>query len=318
MNIPSQELHTLRDWVRWSASFFAQSGLFYGHGTDNALDEALELVLATLHLQHDIPESFLDTRVTQAESSQLSERIQQRVGQRMPLAYLTGRAYFAGLEFYVNQHVLIPRSPCAELIQNNFSPWLDNQQPARILDLCTGSGCIGIACAYAFPDASVDLVDLSQPALEVARKNIQKHQLGNRVQVIKSNLFSNLSGNTYDLIISNPPYVGEAEMKTLPAEYRHEPRIALAADGGGGMEIVNHILGNAKNYMDPHGILVVEVGTGADLLQAQYPDVAFLWLDFARGGEGVFLLMAEALSGVSSRPMPIFSEALRYFEWNSP
>lgn len=292
--IPISELHTLRDWARWSASHFNRSQLFYGHGTDNALDEALELVLATLHLQHDLPESFLDARVSTEEAALLVANIERRVEQRVPLAYITGRAWFAGLEFEVDENVLVPRSPMAELILESFHPWLSEQPVNAVLDLCCGSGCIGIACAHAFPDALVDLADISPSALEVAARNIDKHGLDDRVRAVRSDVFEHLDGERYDLIVSNPPYVSSEEMRSLPREYAHEPSLGLEA-GEDGLDVVSCILSDAADYLTADGILVLEVGASADLLMARYPGVPFLWLDFEHGGDGVFLLTAEQL-----------------------
>lgn len=294
LEIPYAELRTLRDWVRWSASRFEEHGLFFGHGTDNAFDEALELVLATLYLSHDLPESWLDARVSSEEARRLGERLQQRIGERIPLAYVTGRAWFAGLEFEVTQDVLIPRSPIAELIEARFYPWLGDKRVNAVLDLCCGSGCIGIACAFAFPDALVDLADISELALEVAQRNIERHGLDNRVRALHADVFDGLDGERYDLIVSNPPYVSMAEMQTLPEEYRHEPALGLEA-GEDGMDVVGRILAGAPEYLAADGILIVEVGASADLLMARYPDVPFLWLDFEHGGDGVFLLTADQL-----------------------
>lgn len=295
LEIPGDELQTLRDWVRWSASCFTESGIYYGHGTDNALDEAVELVLATLHLQHDIPETYLDARVTRLEAERLAQHLYRRAVERVPLAYITGRAWFAGLEFEVNENVLVPRSPIAELVRDQFQPWLGDIQVNSVLDLCCGSGCIGIACAYAFPDALVDLADISPAALEVAGRNIDRHDLDDRVRAIRSDVFDGLDGEHYDLIVSNPPYVSIAEMLSLPVEYNHEPVLGLVA-GEDGMDVVSRILAGAQDYLSPDGILVVEVGASADLLVARYPDVPFLWLDFEHGGDGVFLLTADQLA----------------------
>ncbi len=295
LEIPLDELRSLRDWVRWSASTFEAHGLFFGHGTDNAFDEALELVLATLHLDHSMPESFLDARVTRAEAAELARRLRRRVEDRVPLAHITGRAFFAGLVFEVNEHVLVPRSPIAELIEARFEPWLDAERVRSVLDLCTGSGCIGIACAHAFPEARVDLADISPEALEVAQRNIERYGLEERVRVVQSDVYAGLAGERYDLIVSNPPYVSEAEMATLPPEYHREPRLGLAA-GEDGMVVVARILAEAPEHLNEGGILVCEVGASADLLMARYPDVPFLWLDFERGGDGVFLLTAEQLA----------------------
>ncbi|RMG35470.1 MAG: 50S ribosomal protein L3 N(5)-glutamine methyltransferase [Gammaproteobacteria bacterium] len=295
LEIPADELQTLRDWVRWSASIFEAHGLFFGHGTDNALDEALELVLATLHLDHSLPEGFLDARITRAEAVELARRLRRRVEERVPLAYITGRAWFAGLEFAVNEQVLIPRSPIAELIEARFAPWLDADHVRSVLDLCCGSGCIGIACAHAFPEALVDLSDISPAALEVAQRNIERYRLEDRVRAVQSDLFAHLEGERYDLIVSNPPYVSTEEMAELPPEYLHEPRLGLEA-GEDGMDVVARILAGSPEHLTEGGILVCEVGASADLLMARYPDVPFLWLDFERGGDGVFLLTADQLA----------------------
>lgn len=293
--IPTKELKSLRDWVRWSASSFNAAGLFYGHGTDNAFDDALELVLASLHLDHSLPESYLDARVSIQEAEILADRVRRRIEQRVPVAYLTGRAYFAGLEFIVDENVLVPRSPLAELIIEQFQPWLGNLEVNHILDLCTGSGCIGIACAYAFAEASVDLADISPEALEIARRNIEKHQLDERVQARHSDVFDGLKGEKYELIVSNPPYVSISEMKGLPEEYGHEPSLGLVA-GEDGMDIVSRMLCEAPAHLSANGIIVIEVGASADLLMARYPSVPFLWLDFEHGGDGVFMLTVEQLN----------------------
>jgi len=295
MQQPRQnELITLRDWVRWGASSFNQAGLFFGHGTDNALDEALALVLHALHLKHDLPADYLAARVTSEEADRIMALFHERVDRRVPAAYLIGEARFAGLDFYVDENVLIPRSPIAELIEEGFAPWLEPDHVTSVLDLCCGSGCIGIACAYAFPQALVDLSDISPAALDVATRNIERHQLERRARAVRADVFEGLDGERYDLIVSNPPYVSTAEMATLPEEYRHEPELGLEA-GDDGMDVVARILAAGADYLRPGGILVVEVGSSAELLLARYPDVPFLWLDFERGGDGVFLLTAEQL-----------------------
>lgn len=288
------ELRTLRDWIRWGASRFNEAQLFFGHGTDNALDEALALVLHALQLDHGLPADYLQARVTRAESERIVELFHQRIDRRVPAAYLIGKANFAGLEFFVDDNVLIPRSPIAELIGEGFAPWLDAEHVGSVLDLCCGSGCIGIACAYAFPSALVDLSDISPAALDIATRNIERHRLEDRVRGVRSDVFENLSGETYDLIVSNPPYVSIAEMAILPEEYRHEPELALEA-GDDGMDIVARILAEGAEYLRPGGIMVIEVGASAELLMARYPAVPFLWLDFEHGGDGVFLLTAEQL-----------------------
>ena len=288
------ELLTLRDWVRWGASQFNEHALFFGHGTDNALDESLALVLHALHLDHAMSADYLDARVTGEEAKRIMQLFHERVDRRVPAAYLIGEARFAGLDFYVDENVLVPRSPVAELVEQGFSPWLDPEHVGSVLDLCTGSGCIGISCAYAFPQALVDLSDISPAALDVAARNIERHRLEGRVRALRADVYDGLDGEQYDLIVSNPPYVSSAEMAQLPAEYRHEPELGLEA-GDDGMDVVARILAGAAGYLRPGGIMVVEVGASAELLMARYPDVPFLWLDFERGGDGVFLLTAEQL-----------------------
>ncbi|MEN8213956.1 MAG: 50S ribosomal protein L3 N(5)-glutamine methyltransferase [Pseudomonadota bacterium] len=290
-------LTTLRDYVRRGASLFREAGLFYGHGTDNALDEALQLVLHAVHLDHSLPQSYLDARLTADEQARVLALFERRISERVPAAYLTGKAWFAGLEFDVSSDVLVPRSPIAELIGEQFSPWLEAAEVDAVLDLCTGSGCIAVACAYAFPQAQVDAVDISAAALEIARTNVDKHHLHERVSVIESDLFEQLPPRHYDLIVSNPPYVSSEEYLGLPPEYHREPRIGLEA-GDDGMDIVQRILRDAAPFLASDGIMVIEVGASADLLMARYPDVPFLWLDFEQGGDGVFLLTAEQVQQI--------------------
>jgi len=288
------ELATLRDLVRWGASRFNEAGLCYGHGTDNALDESLALVLHALHLDHSLPADYLDATLTRAERAAVVALLEQRYTTRKPAAYLTGHARFAGLDFRVTEDVLVPRSPIAELIGEGFAPWLDADQVGSVLDLCSGSGCIGIACAYAFPEARVDLTDVSPAALAVARDNIAAHGLEERVEAIQADVWDGLPGGRYDLIVSNPPYVDAQDMAGLPDEYLHEPALGLAA-GDDGLDVVSRILAGAVERLNPDGILVVEVGRSAGHLMARYPGVPFLWLDFEHGGDGVFLLTADQL-----------------------
>ncbi len=291
---PGIELLTLRDWVRWGASLFNANALYFGHGTDNALDEALALVLHAVHLDHSLPASFLDARVTQTEAQRIAQLMKRRVDERVPLAYLTGHARFAGLDFIVTPDVLIPRSPIAELIEASFQPWINPDSIDSVLDLCCGSGCIGIATAVALPDAHVDLVDISDKAIAVAEKNIQRHRLDAQVSAIESDLFECLDGRRYDLILCNPPYVSSDEYAALSGEYHQEPILGLEA-GGDGLDVVRRILEEAADFLNPGGVLIVEVGSAAAALIDNYPDLPFTWLDFAHGGDGVFLLSREEL-----------------------
>ncbi|MES9973328.1 MAG: 50S ribosomal protein L3 N(5)-glutamine methyltransferase [Candidatus Thiodiazotropha sp.] len=290
-----QTLISIADYIRWGASRFSEANLFFGHGTDNALDEAAALVLGALHQPPDLPASWFSCRLTADERERVLGLIQRRIDERVPLPYLLGEAWFAGMRFHINEQVLIPRSPIAELIEKGFSPWLGPSTEPRILDLCCGSGCIGIAAAAYLPESHVDLADISAGALEVAKRNIAEYGLQERVMLHQSDLFEKLPDIQYDLIVSNPPYVGAAEMEGLPEEYRHEPVMALHANEKG-LEIVQRILKQAKRYLSPRGIIIVEVGNSAQLLMDSFPEIPFVWLDFERGGEGVFLLSAADLA----------------------
>lgn len=290
----SQELHTIRDFIRWAYSRFNEAHLYYGHGTDNAWDEAINIVLSSLHLPPDASPDLLNARLTQVESREVCDFIMRRIEERIPVAYLIKEAWFAGLPFYVDERVIIPRSPIAELIENHFSPWLANDQPVdRILDLCTGCGCIAIACAIAFPDSEVDAVDISEAALDVSKINLRNHHLEHQVRLIQSDLFKNVH-EQYDLIVSNPPYVSEEEYQALPKEYHHEPELALKATDEG-LAVVKRILLGALKHLNENGLLIVEVGNSQEALNQRYPEVSFLWLEFERGGEGVFALTKEQL-----------------------
>ncbi len=290
----TSELSTLRDFLRWTISRFNEAGLFYGHGTDNAWDEALALILHTLHLPHDVNPLLLDAKLTQAERETLYQLIQRRINERIPLAYLTHEAWFAQLPFYVDERVLIPRSPIAELIETQFQPWINAESIHKILDLGTGSGCIAIACAHYFPEAKVHATDISHEAITVAKINVSKHEVEDQVTLFQGDLFEPLTNQRYDLIISNPPYVDAEDMASLPEEYKHEPQSGLEA-GVQGLDVATHILQQAAAHLNPHGILVVEVGNSEHALSDMFPDIPFTWLEFERGGGGVFLLTAQQL-----------------------
>lgn len=288
------ELSTVRDFVRWGASLFNEAELCFGHGTDNALDEAAALVLHTLHLTHDLPPEMAQAKLTKREKNTLADILLRRVIERAPTPYLTREAWFGGLSFYVDERVLIPRSPIAELIEKHFDPWIVADRIEHILDLCTGSACIAIACAHALPEAYIDAADISSAALDVARINIARHDVGNRVNAIESDLFTQLSGKKYDVIISNPPYVDHADMMALPEEFRHEPALALAA-GESGLDIVARILEEADKHLKPRGIIIIEVGNSQAAMPERFPTLPLLWLEFERGEDGVFLLTCEEL-----------------------
>ena len=287
------ELFTLRDCLRWAASEFHLAGLFHGHGTESPWDEAVALTLGALHLPWNVDPAVLDARLLPMERERIVALVRARITTRRPLPYLLGEAWFAGLPFDVDERVLIPRSPIAELVESGFAAWFPEEPPARVLDLCTGSGCIGIATALHLPTCEVDLSDISEEALAVARRNIGRHDVGERVRAVHSDLFSALPGR-YDLIVSNPPYVDARDLATMPAEFRHEPALALGA-GDDGLAIVRRILREARAHLNDHGVLIVEVGNSDHHLEAAFPEVSFLWLDFERGGQGVFALTAEEL-----------------------
>lgn len=294
---PVNDLQTVRDYLRYVCSNFANSTLFYGHGTDNVWDEAVALVMRTLHLPLENNTLFLDARLTMAERELILQRMARRIDQRVPLAYLLGEAWFMDLPFYVDERVLVPRSPLGELLQNRLQPWLGPREPQRILDLCSGSGCIGIGAALMFEDAEVDLSDLSADALEVAAVNIDTHEVSDRVRTVKSDVFDSIDGR-YDVILSNPPYVDADDLADMPAEFRHEPELGLAA-GEDGLAIAHRILAGAAEHLNPGGLLIVEVGNSWVALQEAYPDLPFTWLEFEHGGDGVFLLTAEDLAEVA-------------------
>ena len=288
-----ENLRTVQDFIRWTSSQLSLSDVFLGHGTDNPIDEAKQLILATLGLSLFIPTEFYAANLTNDEKQELFAIIQKRISDRVPTPYLTNQAWFCGHSFYIDERVLIPRSPIGELIDNHFQSLL-SQPPQQILDLCTGSGCIGIACAYAFPEAQIDITDISLEALDVAQQNIDLHEMNFQVMPMQSDLFNDIPEKQYDLIVTNPPYVDNEDMGDLPDEFSYEPKLALEA-GFDGLDIVKRILIDAIDYLSPQGVLVCEVGNSWVSLQEQYPQVPFNWLEFERGGLGVFSITREEL-----------------------
>lgn len=291
MTESTSRLRSIRDLIRWGVSQFHAHELFFGHGTDNAWDEARLLVLGALHLPWEISADYLDCRLEADELEAVRALLLRRIEARIPAAYLLGEAWFCGLPYVVDERVLVPRSPIGELIEGRFAPWLQGT-PARILDLCTGSGCIGIACAHAFPAAEVVLADLSFEALEVANLNIERHGVEERVYTVQGDGFDGLPGQRFDLIVSNPPYVDAEDFADMPAEFHHEPELGLAC-GEDGLDLVRRMLAEAADHLSDDGLLVVEVGNSQVHVEAAYPEVAFAWVEFARGGHGVFVLSAE-------------------------
>ena len=289
----AHELHSIQDFLRWTYSVFNRADIYYGHGYDNAWDESLQLVLGGLQLPLDLPTELFQSRLTLSEKETLVQLVLARIQQRVPVAYLTNSAWFCGHEFYVDERTIIPRSPISALIQDRFEGLLD-AVPQRILDLCTGSGCIAIACAYDFPEAEVDAVDLSFDALNVAEINIERHQLAHRVFPIQSDLFANIVGQKYDLIVTNPPYVDEEDLAEMPEEFHFEPEPALGS-GMDGLDITKQILKQAPNYLTENGLLVCEVGNSMVSLIEQYPEVPFEWVELKNGGLGVFALRYKEL-----------------------
>ncbi len=288
-----RDLESIQDFIRWTYSRFRRSDIFYGHGTDNPWDEAVQLVLGALALPLDFDKEFLDSRLTYNEKKHILKLVDVRINQREPLPYLLGEAWFMGLPYKVTKDTLIPRSPIMALIQNEFQPWLQ-QYPLNILDMCTGSGCLGIAAALTFEDANVDITDLSDAALDVAQQNIAMHEVEDRVTAIQSDMFDGLSGKQYDLIICNPPYVDAEDYESAPEEFHNEPELALTS-GVDGLDFTRKFLTQAADYLHDNGIIVYEVGNSEVALQEAYPDTPFMWVELENGGNGVFVLTKEEL-----------------------
>jgi len=295
---PPQQISTLDDCLQWGLSLldkqFAEDALFLGHGFDNTWDEALAIIFSVMELPWNSDDTVLKLIPTEMQKQEIIYRFKKRANERVPIAYVNKESWFLGLPFYVDDRVLIPRSPMAELIEDGFSLWFGDDPPQRILDLCTGSGCLAVVCALTFENSEVDASDISTEALNVAQINQQRYQLEQRLHLIESDLFYGLQGKRYDLIISNPPYVDALDMSELPAEYLHEPRMALVA-GEDGLRFVDTILQEAAKHLTERGVLVVEVGNSEQALMEKYPYLPFLWLEFERGGQGVFVLTREQL-----------------------
>jgi len=299
--VPGQ-VQSLHDIIVWAEEIFKDSDIYFGHGTDNALDEAAYLISYCADKPADFSEADLNYILSNEQREKVVEVLALRINNKLPASYITKTAYFCGLEFEVNEHVLIPRSPIAELISEQFFPWFDlnthlaSNSALEILDMCTGSGCIAIACAKAFPEVNVhvDAVDISEQAIKVCNKNILKHKLSDVVSAIQSDMFEGVKDKKYNIIVSNPPYVSQPEIDSLPDEYHKEPALGLYADNNG-LQFAITILKQATNYLTDNGILIVEVGNSAEVLQNYYPDIPFTWLEFEMGGEGVFMLEANQL-----------------------
>ena len=293
MSTPAHDLESLRDWLRYAVTRFGEARLSFGHGTTNAYDEAAYLLLHALHLPLDRLEPFLDAKLTQPERLQLAQLLERRIDQRVPAAYLTREAWLGDFRFYVDERVIIPRSFIAELLPDSLTPFIgEPDKVASALDLCTGSGCLAILLAHAYPHADVDAVDVSSDALAVAQRNVADYGLADRVNLIRSDLFSNLPEKSYDLIISNPPYVTAMAMEELPPEYRHEPAIALAG-GDDGLDAVRTILKDAPRFLSPGGALVVEIGHNRAAAELAFPRLPFVWLETPSSPDSVFLVKRE-------------------------
>lgn len=291
----AHQLHTIRDWLRYAVSRFEEGGIFFGHGTQNSYDEAVWLIMAALHLPHDTLVNFYDAVITEAERRKLAQLIERRVTERVPTAYLVREAWLGEFKFYVDERVIVPRSFIAELLREQLAPWVENpEEVTAVADICTGSGCLAILAAHAFPNAEVDAVDISDNALAVARRNVADYGLEDQVNPIKSDMLTALADRQYDIILSNPPYVDAPSMEALPQEYRQEPGLALAS-GEDGLEHTHTLIENAAQHLHPGGLLIVEIGHNRDVLEAAYPHLPFTWLEVSGGDEFVFLLTREQL-----------------------
>ncbi len=294
----NEELFTIRDWLRFTVSRFEEAEIFFGHGTDNAYDEAVWLILSALHLPHDTLHNFLDAVITKNERKNLTHLIERRITERVPTAYLLREAWLRGFKFYVDERVIVPRSFIAELLEDGLQPWIEYPELIHsAADICTGSGCLGVLLANAFPDAAIDVVDISLDAIAVCNINIANYGLQGQITAIQSDMFAALKDKKYDLIISNPPYVDAPSMATLPREYQNEPQIALGS-GAAGLDHTHTILREAVKHLDEEGILVVEIGHNREALIDAYPDLPFTWLEVESGNEFVFLLTKQQLQSI--------------------
>lgn len=299
MTSPTQALLTIRDWIRYAVSRFEVSDIFYGHGTDNSYDEAVWLVMGALHLPLDTLDNFLDARLTESECEKLANFIEQRITNHTPTAYLLKESWLQGFKFYVDERVLIPRSFIAELLINDsLNPWIEHPElVTSAADICTGSGCLGVLLANAYPDAQVDVVDISVDAIEVCNINIANYGLQNQIHAIQSDMFKALTGKKYDLIISNPPYVDASGMTHLPQEYQNEPQLALGS-GVAGLDHTHTLLQEAAKHLNDNGVLIVEIGHNRETLLNAYPNIAFTWLEVSSGDAFVFLLTKDQLAAI--------------------
>ena len=300
-------LNTIRDYIRWSMTEMTKNKVYFGHGSETAWDESIYLVLSALNISTDVDSALIGSNLTTEEKELIIDYVYKRAYQKIPLPYILKKSWFAGIEFEVDERVLIPRSPIGELIKNNFSPWVSNiHNIDNVLDLCTGSGCIGIACYNVFENANITLADISDDALEVANINIKKHNVNDRVKAVKTDLFSNLQGQKFDVIVSNPPYVDKSDIDSMPEEYKIEPMLALEA-GLDGLDLAKDIILNADKYLTEKGVLIVEVGNSQYALMDLCPDIPFTWLSFADGGDGVFLLTYNELLKYKDKFIKYFS-----------